>query len=380
MMMNRKSLFIFLGVVVATASACSDHATLRGSEDPPVAVKTTTLAPGEIPETFEAGGVVQARTSAVVTARILAPIREVRVKPGDRVRAGQVLVVLEGADLGAQARSARAAATAADQATAAAIADQQSADAALTLARAVHSRIASLHAKRSATPQELDEATAALRRAEAAAASADARVKGAGAGRESARAAADASTTTASFATITAPFSGIVTEKLVEAGNMAAPGTPLIRLEDTRGFRLETRIDESRASDVAPGTPVRVTLDSGRSIEGRVAEVARAVDADSRAFLIKIDLPAGEDVRSGQFGRANFSRPPRRGLTLPADAVTTRGQVTSVFVVDNGIARLRLVSVRGSEVLAGLDAGDVVIVNPPPGLTDGRRVSTGGQR
>jgi multidrug resistance efflux pump len=57
---------------------------------------------------------VQARTTATLTARILAPVREVRVAPGDRVRAGQVLLVLDGADLGAHARSARAAASAAD--------------------------------------------------------------------------------------------------------------------------------------------------------------------------------------------------------------------------------------------------------------------------
>jgi multidrug efflux pump subunit AcrA (membrane-fusion protein) len=377
----KKQLLIFAGALAAaSAAACSDHEAVRGSAEEPVHVRTATVSTAEVADTFEAGGVVQARTTATVTARILAPIREVRVKPGDKVRAGQVLVVLDGADLGAHARSARAAAASADESIASATADQQAAEAALTLARAAHARIASLHAKRSATAQELDEATAGLRRAEAAAAGAAARARGAGSGLESARAAADAAATTASFATIVAPFAGIVTEKLVEPGNMAAPGSPLIRIEDTRGFRLEVRVDESRASDVVAGTGVRVALDSGTELDGRVAEISRAVDADTRAFLIKIDLPDTGGLRSGQFGRAFFPAKPRRGITVPEAALTRRGQVTSVFVVENGVARLRLLNVRGTEVLAGLADGDVVIVDPPPGLTDGRRVTSGGQR
>jgi RND family efflux transporter MFP subunit len=385
MMILKNPLFMGAGVIaVLVTSACSDRATISGTTESPVTVTTVPLVIAEIPETFDAGGVVQARTTATLTARILAPVREVRVNPGDRVRAGQVLVVLDGSDLGAQARSARAAAAAADQSIAGAAADQQSADAALTLARAAHARIASLHTKRSATAQELDEATAALRRAEAAAAGAAARAKGAGSGLESARAAADAAVTTASFATITAPFAGVVTEKLVEPGNMASPGTPLIRVEDTRGFRLEARLDESRVAAVRVGDPVKVLLDAGGDaatpVDARVTEVSRAVDADTRAFQLKIALPDVAGLRSGQFGRVLFAGRTRRALTVPDAALTRRGQVTSVFVVENGVARIRLVNVSGTEVLAGLTEGEVVILNPPPGLVDGRRVSGGGSR
>ena len=266
----------------------------------------------DIADTFEAGGVVQARTTATITARILAPVREVRVAPGDRVRAGQVLIVLDGRDLAAHARSARAAALAADQGATAAASEQQAADAALALARATHERIAGLHAKRSATAQELDDATGALRAAEARAAGAAARAQAAVSGVESARAASEAAGTTESFALITAPFDGVVTEKMVEPGNMAAPGTPLMRLEDTRGFRLDVRVDESRIGQIAPGAIVPVSLDSGTggattTVSGTVAEIGRAVDADARAFLVKITLPETTGLRSGTFGRAHFS-------------------------------------------------------------------------
>ena len=112
---------------------------------------------------------------------------------------------------------------------------------------------------------------------------------------------------------------------------------------------------------------------------GIVAEVSRAVDADARAFLVKIDLPDVPGVRSGEFGKARFAGPSRRALTVPASALVRRGQLTSVFVVENDRARVRLVNASGSEILAGLSESEVVILSPPAGLTDGHRVKTGGR-
>ena len=370
-------------VVGLSLSACSSRTNSgSGGVAAPLPVTVARVAMADIADTFEAGGVVQARTTATVMARILAPVRDVRVAPGDRVRAGQVLVVLDGRDLDARARSTRAMALAADQDVAAAASDQQAADAALALARATHVRIAGLHGRRSATAQELDDATGALRAAEARVTGAGARLQAAKANVQSARAATEETQTTASFALVTAPFDGVITEKMVEPGNMAAPGTPLMRLEDTRGFRLDVRVDESRVGQISPGAIVSVSLDGGAPgaapmINGVVAEISRAVDADARAFLVKITLPDTPGLRSGTFGRARFSGRTRRALTVPATALVHNGQVTSVFVVEKEVARVRLVNVSGSEVLAGLSEGDLVIAAPPPALADGRRVAGG---
>jgi RND family efflux transporter MFP subunit len=295
-----------------------------------------------------------------------------------------VLIVLDGRDLAAQARRARAEGAAADQDVIAAASERQATEAALALARSTHARIAGLHAKRSATSQELDDATAALRAAEARAAGAVARAQAALSGVEGARAASEAADATETFSRIAAPFDGVVTEKMVEPGNMAAPGTPLMRVEDTRRFRLDVRVDESRIGRVSPGATVAIALDSGsddaaRVVDGTVTEVGRAVDAGARSFLVKIELPDDPGLRSGMFGRARFSTRPRRALTVSEAALVPRGQVTSVFVVEKDIARVRLVHVRGTEVLAGLSESDVVIMRPPPTLTDGRRVTVGGR-
>jgi multidrug resistance efflux pump len=370
-------------LIGAALTACAAPQAAGASPDPadPIAVTGAPVTMTDVATPIDSGGVVQARTTAALTARLLAPVREVRVVPGDRVRAGQTLIVLDGDDLAAAARSARAAAAAAEQGARAAAADLQGAEAALDLARASHDRIAGLLVRRSATPQELDDAVAALRSAEARVAGASARSLQAASTVESARAASDHARTTASFTTIAAPFDGLVTEKIVEPGNMASPGTPLLRVEDTRGFRLEVRVDESRAARIHNGDTVPVLLGDGTSeVAGTVQEISRALDADARAFLVKIGLPDVPGLRSGEFGRARFRAAPRRALTVPPSAIVRRGQLTSVFVVEDGRARVRLVNVRESEVVAGLADTDIVILSPPPGLTDGRRVTAGDRR
>jgi multidrug efflux pump subunit AcrA (membrane-fusion protein) len=172
----------------------------------------------------------------------------------------------------------------------------------------------------------------------------------------------------------------MVTEKMVEPGNMASPGVPLLRLEDTGGFRLEVRVDESRGGAIRRGDRVPVFLGTDRSsTTGTVVEVSRAVDADTHAFLVKIALPDARGLRSGAFGKARFTGTPRRALTIPPSSIVRHGQLTSVFVVDHDVARVRLVNLSDAEVLAGLAESEVVILSPPAGVTDGRRVRVGGR-
>ena len=303
-------------IVAGVTAALLTSAVLAGCSAPraaadaaePIAVTTAQVAMTDVASAIDAGGVVQARTTATITARILAPVREIRVLPGDQVRDGQTLIALDGGDLAAGARAARSAALAAEQGSKAAAAELEAADAGLVLARASHDRIAGLQARRSATAQELDDATATLRSAEARVAGASARALQAASAVESARATGDQASTTESFTRIAAPFDGMVTEKMVDPGNMASPGVPLLRLEDTRGFRLEVRVDESRVGQIRNGDSVPVFLGTGTtSIKGTVVEVSRAVDADARAFLVKIALPDAHGLRSGEFGKARLA-------------------------------------------------------------------------
>ena len=100
-----------------------------------------------------------------------------------------------------------------------------------------------------------------------------------------------------------------------------------------------------------------------------------------RLNVVKIDLPPSASLRSGLFGRARVPGPVRRALAIPAAALIARGQLTFVYVVDGeGRARLRPISVGAVdaervEALAGVQAGDNVVVNAPASLLDGTRVT-----
>lgn len=390
-----------VGLVVTAAlaaAACGGSPTPREPETrdaaAPVAVTTAAVTDGDVPSTFEAGGVVRARSTAVIAARVMAPVLDVHVRAGDRIRRGATLVTLDGREMRAHVARGKASLQAADEATVAATAQIAAAEAGVTLARATFDRISGLYAKQSATPQELDQATAALRAAEAQVAGARAQSLAAGSARDAARAGAEAADIGLSYTILTAPFDGVVASRSVDAGALASPGAPLLMLEENGPMRLEVTVDEARAGGLTTGLSVDIRLDSSRGSDGRwmrgsLAEIGR-LDATTHTFVVKIDLPGDANPlqgvrhpRSGTFGRARFAAASRRAVTVPSSSLVRRGQLTLAFVVEDGVrARLRPVTpgpaVGGvAEVLAGLVAGEVVVVTPPDSMRDGSPVVVG---
>jgi RND family efflux transporter MFP subunit len=235
----------------------------------------------------------------------------------------------------------------------------------------------------------MDRASAELQTAEAGIRAAEARAAQAAATIVAAEAEARAANVSASFSTITAPFDGIVAARLIEPGNMASPGLPFVTLETIDRYRLELQIDESRVRSVRTGQSVAVELDrasENEMVTGRVVEIARAIDPSAHTFAVKVELPAGADVRSGMFGRARFAIGEHPALVVPAASVVRRGQLQMVFAVDpNGRVRMRPVttgdsSAAGTEILSGLQSGELIVVNPSASLIDGASVRTSGER
>lgn len=368
------------GVLFLGLTGCGSEA--RKSEPPsaaPVVVRTVAVTAEEWPAGYEAVGTVRARTAAVISSKVMAYVREVRVQAGDRVREGDLLATLDARDLEVNYRraeagrdEARSAQAEADQALAAAKAQ-------LDLARATFARMQELFDKKSISNQEFDEATARRKAAEAAyemaaAKGAEVRAKIAQAEQE-----VQAAGIMRDYAEIRAPFGGVVTAKSAEPGAMATPGAPLLTIEREGAYRLEAAVEESRVASIRAGQAVSVNLEAlGRTLDAHVSEIVPAVDAASRAYIVKIDLPALTQLRSGMFGRAVFAAGARHVLAVPAAAVMERGQLQSVLVADGGYAHTRLITAgqkRGEqvEVLSGLSAGEQVIC-PPAGLADGARV------
>jgi RND family efflux transporter MFP subunit len=321
-----------------------------------------------IPDLIVAVGTVRATATAQVAAQVMGNVTTVRVHEGDLVSKGQTLATVDPAQARAELDRAQAALSATQHELSAAEAEK-------SLTESTMRRFDTLYQRRSVSPQEYDEVKArsqgALARAEAAQA-----------GASQAKAALAQARTTFGYTTLRAPFAGIVTERRVDPGALAVPGMPLLTVEASGRYRLEATIDETNLRFVKVGESITVLLDAypDQAFTGKVTQIVPAADPNTRSFLLKIELPQDASVRSGLFGRANFSRGERDSLMIPRTAVVDRGALKIVYVVGpDRIASLRYVTVGQLvgdrlEVLSGLNPSEMVVVSPLDPEIGGKKV------
>jgi membrane fusion protein, multidrug efflux system len=378
--MNR---FLPFAILILMTAACSRDKTsvaAAGAQPAATAEQVETVVASPIVDIYRASGTVRARYAAKIAAKIAANILEIRVQAGDRVTAGQSLIVLDRGNLEANLRRAEAACAEAESAITETENLMAASNANLELAQVTHKRFEDLLARASVSQQESDESQARLKSAGAALAMAVSKHRQAEARRSQAEAELTAARVTLGYGTLTAPFSGLVTERRADPGSLATPGAPLLSVEREGNLRLEVSIDESRLGLIRVGEHVAIEIDSlKRTVSGRVAETVPSIDAATRSFTAKIDLPEVPGLRSGMFGRVAFAGGEREALLVPQSAVLEQGQVRSVYVVERDTARLRLVTLGEArdnqrEILSGLTTGEKIIVARAPLLSDGSRV------
>ena len=356
-------------VLAGVFSGCSSER----QATPPVAetVRNVSVLPVErsdAPDLLEEVGTVRATQTSQLASQTMGNIVELRVHEGDRVRRGQVLAVIDDAQPQIAVDRATAGESAAEQEVTASSAD-------LSLAESTLKRYQNLYDKKSVSPQEFDEVKA---RYQAALAHRDMMR----AGQAQAKAALAQARTSFSYTRILAPFDGVITDKRADPGTFASPGLPIFTVEGLGHYRLEATVNENDLRYVRMGELVPVVVDAleNQELKGKVAQIVPAADPGSRSFLVKIELPADPRLRSGLFGRAQFSRGKRSSLLIPQTAVVERGQLQGVYVLDqNKVASLRYVTLgkaAGSvvEVLAGLQEGERLVAKPGELDLNGKRI------
>jgi RND family efflux transporter MFP subunit len=361
-------LLLLLSVIAALGSCSSERNQSAHVPDTVRNVSVLAVQSENVPDLLETVGTVSAAQTSSLASQMMGTIVEIRVREGDRVQRGQVLAVIDDSQPRAAMDRAIAADNAAEQQLAAAESD-------LSLTESTLQRYQTLYERKSVSPQEFDE----IKNREASALS---RRDLARAEQAQAKAAMAQARTSLDYARIRSPFEGVITEKKADPGALAAPGLPVFTVEDVRGYRLETTINENDLRYLRKGQPVPVTIDAlgDANLTGRVAQIVPAADPASRSFVVKIELPADSRLRSGLFGRAQFSRGQRQSLLIPRSAVMERGQLQGVFVVDqNKVAELRYVTLgqpsRDSiEVLAGLQSGERLVAKPGELDLAGKRI------
>lgn len=355
-------------LLILTSVGCSERESVSAAPETVTNVSLMSAETANIPEVVEAVGTLRAAETTQLAAQMMGTIVELRVREGDRVQRGQVLAVIDDA----QPRAAL------DRAMAVDLAAQQeitASDSDFSLAEATFKRYQNLYDRKSVSAQEFDEVKARYQAAQA-------RREMAKAGQAQANAALQQARTALTYAHIVAPFDGLVTEKKADVGLLASPGTPIFTVEDLRRYRLEATVNESDLQNVHQGQPVPVLIDAlgDRELQGKVVGIVPAADPGSRSFLVKVELPSDPALRSGLFGRAKFAFGGRTALLIPRTAIVERGQLQGVYVLDQSrIAGLRYITLGKSsaqqvEVLAGLQAGEMLIADPGSRELSGKKV------
>ena len=293
----------------------------------------------QAPVRVEVTGQVMPIFQAVLSSRIQGTIDQLLVREGTTVVKGQTLLQLDSRDVEA---------------------DMARASAEVENAKAQLDRMETLYRQDAVSKQEMENATRVYKVAEANRKAVEAQL---------------------SYTMVRAPFDGVITEKLVEAGELASPGQPLLRMENPRQLRLEATVAEGDLRSVSRGDKIPVIIDAleGRTLAGAVAQILPAGDPQTHTFTVKVDLPQVPGLKTGMFGRFQLDKGTSKTILVPETAVVERGELTSVFAVGaDRIARLRWVKIgrrldKQVEILSGVNVGESVLLDAARGV-DGAAV------
>jgi|WetSurMetagenome_2_1015567.scaffolds.fasta_scaffold30131_2 RND family efflux transporter MFP subunit len=312
---------------------------------------------------YETSGTVVAKTTSVIGARTMGTVISMKVREGDRVGQGQELVALDDQDLAQKVVAAEYGHKEAQKAL-------QEAEQNRRLASITYDRYKNLFDDKVISQQEMDQVETQRKVA-------DLGYERAQEAANRVRAQLEEARIYRGFTRIVAPHAGLITTKKTEQGSLAAPGSPLLVLEDTSRYTVEAPVDQRMANLMKIGASVVILLPpDGRKVPGRVSEIMPAIDPGTRSFLVKIGL-TDPSLRSGLYVRVLVPEGRKQTFLIPKTAIIEKGQLAGVYVVDDrGVMTYRMVRTGRSygdrvEMLSGLRDGETIAVTGLEKAVDG---------
>lgn len=330
--------------------------------------KTVIAERTKLPRLHEAVGTVQAKTDIRVEAQVTGRVLKVLVRPGDKVQAGDDLIVLD-----SRASQARVERSKQAQASASSMAGQAreslaAAKAAFSKADSTYKRMSQLHEQKVVTAEEVEKAESAYLQAKAHLSQAEEGVAASQARAREAGKVVQEAEIGLGYTTIKAQESGEVAKRLAEPGDLAFPGKELITLHTGGSLQLEAMVRESLIGRVRLGDTLGVVvaaLEGEEPITGTVDEIEPLADPVTRSFLVKVRLPEVPGLYPGMFGRLMVPLGEEEGVLIPETAVIRVGQLETVMVESGD--NWQPVYVRTGEavgdkvnILSGLSGGETV--------------------
>lgn len=325
-------------------TGCKQEHTLTPATTPPlsaVTVSVVKVSRQTASNQIEVVGTVQAVDQAEISAKVTGNITTLPVDVGSRVKTGDLLVEIRADEISARLQQAKAH---------------------LEQAKRNLAREEKLLRKNAATPESVKALKDTLLIARA--------------GHREAQTILD-------YTRITAPFSGLVTRKMANTGDLATPGKVLLHLERENKLQILTDVPEAMIHKIIKGDKLPAYIPSvGIQVFGEVTELSPTADPSSRTSPIKLRINSGNNIRSGQFARVTLPLDQSETFAIPSSAVVPYGQMERVFVEKGGKAFLRLVrtgsiiSVNDKqeyiEILSGLAEGENVVIQGNQSLENGQ--------
>jgi multidrug efflux system membrane fusion protein len=301
-------------------------------------------------------GTVVSTDRVEVASRLSGYVYSLEVHEGQSVKKGQLLFAVDPTDVKAEIRQAEA--------------GLAKANATLADARQNYERYKNLYQQQSATKQQYEEyekgykvALGSYQAAEAELAMTRSQLK---------------------YAEVRAPFDGLVVSKLVDNGQLTAPGNPVLSLENPHHLQVQVQADEQAFACLKLGQEMLVQIAGPNfkmhALTGTVERLVAAANPITHTHLVKLGLPPDSTVWSGAYALVSIPVGEQETIIVPASAIHERAGITGVFVVtEEGRAQFRMVTLgkqahQGMVVLSGLFSGDRVILSAKGALTNGAKI------
>jgi RND family efflux transporter MFP subunit len=338
-------------------SCVSEDKKVAVDNTPVINVKVSKIHKNRKTPFLSVSGKIQATNSADLSTRIMGYVKKVYVNIGDNVQKGQLLVAINNADLQAKKGQIDAAIT--------------QAKTAFINAEKNYKRFKNLMASKSISQKEMDDMTANYQMAKA--------------GLESANQMKNEINAQFAYSNITAPFSGVITSKNIEDGDMATPGITLISLEAPNKFEVMAMVPETEIFKIKKGITVNVLVKAiDKNIKGMVTEVSTSAKNTGGQYLVKVDLEkTNATILSGMFTTVQFpvaQNIKSEMVLISSEAIVKSGQLSGVYTISQSntalLRWLRLGSVYGDkiEVLSGLSTNETYIVSADGKLFNGAKI------
>ena len=285
---------------------------------------------------------VEAKQTTIISSRILARINAIKVRAGDKVAKGDLLIKLEQSDLKSQV-----------------LQEKQS--------------IVALQARHKEAKQNFERSKELLKKQLVSAFNYDktkADYQTIIAELTAAKQSLSQAETMLSYATLIAPINGLIVDRFAEPGDTAQTGTKLLSLYNPQLLRVEAQVRERLALTLTHGQTIDIELPTiNQVITGEIEEIVPAANTGSRSFLIKIRITYNEKLLPGMYARMLIPSGEQVQLNIPADKVAHVGQLDFVLVNVNGEIQRRFVRLGKAQpnkmvsIISGLNAGDEIV--PP---------------